>query len=242
MWLTQICHMFDQRRTRLLRIIRRILQATPVLDSDSRGATNMQLTDEAGRVISILSGDGEQRKSFSYDPETGTLLSFTNQGYRLDKIGEIWTDGVQVFDLKISVNENGVVTVVERSSGVTSKLNPDGSFVITVSSDLHAQYSVHHAKTAEHQVSQVDYPDGTSRFFRYDQFGMLKRIDEPQGYWIKQGAVWNHYSCGRKGFACASNIDVDYNGTVLISYVSGGTMQATACGVYSSTSAALLAA
>ncbi|MBS1956244.1 MAG: hypothetical protein JST89_18810 [Cyanobacteria bacterium SZAS-4] len=202
----------------------------------------MQLTDEAGRVVSILSVNGEVRKSFSYDAETAALLSFTNQGYRLDKIGEVWTDGVQVFDMDVSVNEFGVVTVVERGSGVTSKLNPDGSFVITVSSELHSQYSVHHAGTAEHQVSQVDYPDGTSRFFRYDQFGMLKRVDEPHGYWIKQGTVWNHYNCGRKGFVCASHIDVDYNGTVVISYASGGTVQATACGVYSATSTAFLAA
>ncbi len=202
----------------------------------------MQITDEAGRVVLILSAAGEEHKSFSYDAKTSELLSFTNQGYRMYKIGDDWTDGVQVFDVSLSVNELGVVTVVERSSGVTSRLNPDGSFVISVVSELHSQYSVHHVGTAEHQVSQVDYPDGTSRFFRYDQFGMLKRIDESQGYWIKQGAVWNHFSCGRKAFACASHIEVDYNGTVVISYASGGTVQATACGVYSSTSAALLAA
>lgn len=202
----------------------------------------MQLTDEAGRVVSILSANGQELKSFSYDAKSASLLSFTNRGYQMYKVGDDWTDGVQVFDLSLSVNELGVVTVVERSSGVTSRLNPDGSFVISVDSELHSQYSVHHAATADHQVSQVDYPDGTSRFFRYDQSGMLQRVDEPQGYWIKQGAVWNHYSCGRKGFACAIEIDVDYNGTVVIVYASGGTMQATACGVYSSTSTALLAA
>ncbi len=201
-----------------------------------------QLTDEAGRVVLILSPNGEEQKSFSYDASSAALMSFTNQGYRMHKIGDDWTDGVQVFDLNVSVNKLGVVTVVERSSGVITMLNPDGTFVITVTSELHWQYSVHHDGTAKHKVSQVDYPDGTSRFFRYDQFGILKRVDEPQGYWIRQGAVWNHYSCGRKGFAGAINIDVDYNGTLVVSYATGGTLQAAAAGVYSSTGAAFLAA
>lgn len=186
------------------------------------------LYDQCGRVVSIVSETGEVQKAFAYDGN-GTLVSFVNKGYCLSRFGNIWTDGVQVFDLDIFVNSVGIVTLVDRIELVFTDLNVDGTFVTTVVEN-DSSYSVHHACGDANRVSQIDYKDGTSRFFRYNQHGMLVRVDECDGFWIKRFGVWNHFSGGRKNHYAASELSLEYNGTLTIAYVTGAYIAITACG------------
>ncbi len=186
--------------------------------------------DPQGRIAAILSPDGREQKTFSYSAK-GALLSFTTQGYLLSKVGNEWTDGYQLFDLEVSIDNLGVVTIIERNCGAVTSLHSNGTFSITAVAEPSSQYAVHHSAVHHNPVCQIDYPDRSKRCFQYNNFAELTIVDEPNGYWIKTPSAWVHYNSigGRDGVE-ADEIKVDFNGTVALNYTNGTTLTVTANG------------
>ncbi len=181
-----------------------------------------------GRLQSINRQDGSELKSFLYDSD-GLLIQLHLLGYRLTRTGDRWTDGEQTFDIEISLAADGAVTLTDRSCRTTTKLNPDGSFVIRV--DTGQEHFLHHNSRYPHQIDRIEYPDGTERYFCCNSLGELTLIDEPDGYWLKMSDVWVHYnSQGKQVGSKAIDIAVDYNGLIAFCFIDGTEMIVTAFG------------
>lgn len=153
------------------------------------------------------------------------------QGYRLSRVSNEWTDGHQLFDIEVSVDNIGVVTVIERGCAAITRLHPDGSFVIAVASENGKQFSIHHNAKPLNPVERIEYPDGIKRHFRFDSVSDFALMDEDDGYWLKANELWMHYnSLGQHDGQKALAISVDFNGTIVFHYVNDTQMTVTAFG------------
>lgn len=177
--------------------------------------------DNQGKIVGIYTAQGNDVRTFSYD-RYNALSSFTNRGYALHKTDEGWTDGVQTFGLEILVDNSGNSRIIDSASSTVTSLNLDGSFVITISQVPERQYSIHHCAHNHNFVSQVDYPDGTKRTFKYGQHGQLMIVDETNGFWIRSSKGWTHYTARNRADGLrARDINIDFNGTLTFEYSDG---------------------
>ncbi|CAN5181192.1 hypothetical protein BH10CYA1_BH10CYA1_40640 [soil metagenome] len=186
--------------------------------------------DSAGRITSISSKHRRGDKTFSYSLK-GVLLEICMQGYRLSRVGNEWTDGLQLFDIDVTVDNIGVVTVIERGCAAITRLHPNGSFVIAVAFENGKQFSIHHNAEPLNSVDRIEYPDGVKRYFRFNKTSELTLLDEDDGYWLKVNELWLHYnSMGQHDGQKAFDILVDFNGTIVFHYLNDTQMTVTAFG------------
>lgn len=186
--------------------------------------------DSAGKITSISAKHRSCDKTFSYTAK-GVLFEVCMQGYRLRRTGNEWTDGHQLFDIDVSVDNIGVVTVIERGCAAITRLHPNGSFVIAVASESGKQFSIHHNSKPLNPVERIEYPDGVKRCFRFNQVSEFSLMDEDDGYWLKVNELWMHYnSLGQHDGQKAFDISVDFNGTIVFHYLNDTQMTVTAFG------------
>lgn len=191
--------------------------------------------DASGRISSINSRDGNALKTFTYSGK-GVLLEVSMQNYRLSRLGNDWTDGHQLFDIDISIDNLGVVTIIERSCAAITRLNPNGTFVIVVVSDDGKQSTIYHSERALGPIERIEYPDGDKRHFHFDKLSTMTLLDEADGYWLKVDSHWKHYNTlGAHDGLKALQISVDFNGKVFFHYFNDTSMSVDAFGQHSYT-------
>ncbi|MBS1956376.1 MAG: hypothetical protein JST89_19470 [Cyanobacteria bacterium SZAS-4] len=198
--------------------------------------------DAQGRISSLNSKDGNALKTFSYSVK-GVLLEVCMQNYRLSRLGNEWTDGHQLFDIEISLDNLGVVTIIERSCAAITRLNPNGTFVIAVVSLEGKQSTIYHSGDAFRPIERIEYPGGDKRHFRFDELSIMSLLDEADGYWLKTNGLWMHYNAlGAHDGLKALQISVDFNGTVIFHYVNDTRMSVDAFGQHTYTIPTVVAA
>lgn len=131
-------------------------------------------TNDKDKVVEIKYANGDTR-TFNYD-STGKLTGYSENGknYQVRELGEVYLDGkftglknpMVARDGSFTVtdaNGNTVTTFADRTS---STAKGDGSMVM---------------KNADGQVTEVQYPDGRTAKFEYDDRGRLSKITDQNG-------------------------------------------------------------
>lgn len=184
--------------------------------------------DSSGRLVAVTDGANRLLKTFSYTCK-GALCELTIQNYKLSRVGREWTDGHQLFDVEVSIDNLGVVTVIEKSCATITRLNPNGSFGVAVWRDG-KQFLVQHSARALNPVERVEYPNGEARICRFEK-SVMTLLDEDDGYWLKVNDIWMHYNAvGMHDGIKAADISVEFNGTIVFHYLNGTKMRVTASG------------
>ncbi len=98
--------------------------------------------DAEGRITSIGNSADATRKSFKYSA-AGAIVEIDLHGHRLRMAESGWTDGQQLFDIVVSVDNIGTVTIIERNCAAITRLDGDGSAVTVYLSEQGMQSTVH---------------------------------------------------------------------------------------------------
>ncbi|HEY9868554.1 MAG TPA: LysM domain-containing protein [Candidatus Obscuribacterales bacterium] len=169
--------------------------------------------DFSGTVTEVQYPDGKSAKiDYSgFEPKT---IKF-DSGSRWEKQGNGWVhydksgkpDGLEADSIEVS--RNGEINIKLKDSPQEMSIRPDGSIT-----DKEPDGSVVTHDDRD-RVTEVKYPDGSSRQIEYGSDGNPKAIASSDGTtWKKEGNHWNQYRGDEKTGLTADDVLVRHNGEI----------------------------
>jgi len=169
--------------------------------------------DPAGAVTEVQHPDGSSTK-IEYDGWEPKSIK-NSSGSHWEKEGDGWVhygrngapDGLEAD--KVEVSNDGDINVKLKNSKQELTYHPDGSV-----SDKDYDGSVV-TRDDQHRVTEIKYPDNSSRTVEYGGNGELKAINSSDGTsWKKEGDHFTQYKGDQKTGAQADDIGVTPSGDV----------------------------
>lgn len=150
------------------------------------------LFDAKDRITFISYANGDKR-GFSYD-EQGKITSFSENGkhYFVDGLG--YVGGTELKDPK--VGPDGSFTITNGKGDVKT------TFIDGRQTIMGADRSQIH-KSADGRITEVAYPDGTTRKFGYDQNGRLNSVTDRDGKQYNLNATFDFFGSRSGDFRAA---------------------------------------